>query len=79
MAICVTVNNDNFLQATTTSPADCTSYVLVDANEYQLMLQSYEITPLSIAESFGWGFATYISFWWFGYVIKNARMVIRKI
>lgn len=79
MALCVAVNSNDTLQATTISPADCTSYVLVDANEYQLMLQTVDITPLSIAESFGWGFATYISFWWFGFVIKNAKMVIKKI
>lgn len=42
------------------------------------MLQTYSIEPIEIAEAFTWGFGTYIGFWFLGYTIKNARMVIRK-
>jgi len=38
-----------------------------------------EITSLEIAESFTWGFGTYVFFWFLGFSIKTARMVIRKI
>lgn len=40
--------------------------------------QMQQITALEIAEAFTWGFGTYIAFWFLGYTIKNARMVIRK-
>lgn len=58
---------------------NCTGYIQVEANEYQMLLSNYDIPPMDIASSFVWGFGTYISFWWLGYVIKNARMVIRKL
>ena len=79
MALCVIANADDLLEVTLVSPDSCTDYILVDSNEYHLMLQTYEITPLSIAESFGWGFGTIITFWFLGYAIKNARMVIRNV
>ncbi len=77
MALCIDIDQNNFLTGSLTSVSECTSYVLVDSIEYQLMLQTYEITPLEIAESFSWGFATYISFWFLGYVIRTARNVIK--
>lgn len=63
----------------------CTDSVYLNASEYatlkaqaDLMSGVTEITALDIGEAFTWGFGTYMLFWWFGYVIKNARMVIRK-
>ncbi len=79
MAICVVTDVNNKLEAVLTSAADCSSYILVDANEYQLLLQTYAISPLEIAEAFTWGFGTYITFWWLGYIVKNARRVIKII
>ncbi len=78
MALCVIANIDNSLSTSPVSVESCTGYVLVDSNEYQLMLQTYAITPLEIAESFTWGFSTYIGFWFLGYAIKNSKMVVRK-
>ena len=78
MALCVIANPDSSLVSSPVAPAECLGYVLVDSNEYSLMLQTYAITPLEIAESFTWGFSTYIGFWFLGYAIKNARAVIRK-
>ncbi len=78
MAVCVSVDANDFLKGDLTPVESCTGYVLVDSNEYQLMLQTYSISPLEIAESFTWGFGTYISFWFLGYAVKNARQVIRK-
>lgn len=77
MAVCVVPDVNNILSAVTTAVESCTGYVLVDSNEYQLMLQTYATTPLEIAGSFTWGFGTYIGFWFLGYAIKNARQVIR--
>ncbi len=78
MSLCVSVNASGQLISSSTSAQDCTSYLMVDSNEYQLMLKAYEITPLSIAEAFTWGFGTYVSFWFMGYVIKNARSTIKR-
>lgn len=79
MPLCTQVNADGFLQATATSAQECTSYVLVDANEYALMLMSYDISASSIAAAFTWGFGTYISFWFFPYCVKSARKVINLL
>jgi hypothetical protein len=78
MALCVSTLEDGTLLTSTSSPDQCNGYILIDSNEYQLMVQTYDITPLDIAESFTWGFGTFISFWFLSYVIKNARMVIKK-
>jgi hypothetical protein len=78
MALCITAQDDGTLLTSLSSPTDCESYILVDSNEYSLMLKTYDITPLDIAESFTWGFGTFISFWFLSYVIKNARMVIKN-
>lgn len=77
MALCVIANPDGSLTSSPVTVEDCSGYVLVDSNEYQLMLQTYDITPLHIAQAFTWGFGTYISFWFLSYVIKNARKTIK--
>lgn len=67
-------------------PVDgCTHSVVITGLEYarfQILEKQNgdveQITALSIAESFTWGFGTFIGFWFMGYAIKNARMVIRK-
>ncbi|KGJ86861.1 hypothetical protein [Colwellia psychrerythraea] len=79
MALCVIANPDGSLVSSPVSVNDCSGYVLVDSNEYLLMLQTYAITPLEIAQSFTWGFGTYISFWFMGYAIKNARKTIKQV
>ena len=63
----------------------CTEEVVLTSEEFarfelleEQNSQTIEITSMSIAESFTWGFGTYIGFWFLGYTIKNARMVIRK-
>ena len=63
----------------------CTFDVVLTTQEYarfelleQQNSETVTITSLDIAESFTWGFGTYIGFWFLGFVIKNARMVIRK-
>lgn len=79
MALCVIANPDGSLTGSPVAVNDCSGYVLVDSNEYLLMLETYAITPLEIAESFTWGFSVYIGFWFLGYAIKNARKTIRQI
>lgn len=79
MAVCVTPDVNNYLVADITTVADCTAYVLVDSNEYQLMIQSYDITPFEILQAFTWGFGTYITFWFLTYCVKNGKSLIRMI
>ena len=61
------------------------SIVLTSAEYARLQLleeqnnQTIEITALDIAQSFTWGFGTYIGFWFLGYTIKNARQVVRVV
>jgi len=79
MALCVIAHPDGSLTSSPVSVNDCSGYVLVDSNEYLLMLQTYDITPLEIAGSFTWGFSTYIGFWFLAYAIKNARNTIKLV
>lgn len=37
------------------------------------------IDPLEIAGVFSWGFATVVFFWYLGYQIRVAKMVIHKV
>ncbi|MDX2367542.1 MAG: hypothetical protein QNK36_03930 [Colwellia sp.] len=67
------------LRIDSTSIETCPSgMILLSKDEYDLSFTANVITALDIAESFTWGFGTYIGFWFLGYAIKNARMVIRK-
>jgi len=66
--------------------SDCLESVVMSGVDYAILKHDADkmtgiedITPESIAESFGWGFGTYISFWWLGYVIRNAKMVIKRV
>jgi molybdopterin/thiamine biosynthesis adenylyltransferase len=79
MALCVIVDTTDNLKATNTSNEECQSYILVDSNEYNLMRVDYSITPLEIAEAFTWGFGTYVFFWFLGYCISTARLVIKRV
>jgi hypothetical protein len=79
MPLCVIASPDGSLVSSPVAIQSCSGYVLVDSNEYLLMLQTYAITPLEIAQSFTWGFGTYISFWFLGYVIKTARRTIKLV
>jgi hypothetical protein len=53
--------------------------LVVDSTEYNLMQTGYSIDPIDIAEAFTWGFGTYVFFWFLGYCISSARLVIKKL
>lgn len=63
----------------------CSGVLLLTAQEYGTMkakadmAENADIDPLDIAESFTWGFGTYITFWWLSFCIKTARMTIKKL
>jgi hypothetical protein len=77
---CLYETGNGNLRVDSTSVESCTSgLVLLSKTDYELMAQTNVITAIDIAESFTWGFGTYMSFWFMGYSIKSARMVIRKV
>jgi hypothetical protein len=79
-AYCLLETGNGNLRVDSTSVESCTSgLVLLSKTDYELMAQTNVITAIDIAESFTWGFGTYMSFWFMGYSIKSARMVIRKV
>lgn len=63
----------------------CSGLILQSAQEYAVMktkadmADTAQIDPLDIAESFTWGFGTYLTFWWLSFCIKTARMTIKKL
>lgn len=76
---CLYETGNGNLRIDSTSVESCPSgMILLSKSEYDLMVSSNSITALEIAESFTWGFGTYISFWFLGYSVKTARMTIRK-
>jgi hypothetical protein len=79
MPLCVIVDESNYLKASTTSEQECSSYLVVDSTEYNLMQTGYSIDPIDIAEAFTWGFGTYVFFWFLGYCISTARLVIKRV
>ncbi len=77
---CLKATSNGNLRVNNQTVENCkTGMILLSKNEYDLTVQAQVITALEIAESFTWGFATYIGFWFLGYAIKNARMVVRKV
>jgi hypothetical protein len=79
-AYCLYETGNGNLRIDSTSVESCPSgLVLLSKSEYDLSFTANVITALDIAESFTWGFGTYIGFWFMGYSIKSARMVIRKV
>lgn len=63
----------------------CSGLILQSAQEYAVMktkadmAETVQIDPFDIAESFTWGFGTYLTFWWLSFCIKTARMTIKKL
>lgn len=63
----------------------CLSSVVLSSVEYaelntksQMLEGLNEINPTDIAEAFTWGFGTYVFFWFLGYCISMARLVIKR-
>ena len=78
-AYCLKARSNGNLNQDSVSVEDCSSgLILLSKTDYDLSFKSNVISATDIAESFTWGFGTYIGFWFLGYVIKNARSTIRK-
>lgn len=80
MATCFSVNNlGQFVPDASTPPAECAGYILLDAQDYALMVQSYNITSQELASVFGWGFGVVVFFWSLGLAIGVAKSVIKRV
>lgn len=79
MANCITVNTDGTFSLTTLSPADCTSYVLLDASDFRTMVESYDIASADVLYVFSWGFGAVLFFWSMGYAVGVAKSLINKV
>lgn len=77
---CVTLENNGTLQAVNANPdGSCPSYLLLNASDYALMVQSYTITPEQVLAVFSWGFGVVLFFWSLGYAVGVAKSVINKL
>lgn len=79
MAICVAVDVDGYVRQTTDSIETCTASVLVDAQQYNQLLEPV-LSPSDIAYVFGWGFGAVVVIGYFGgYGVGIAKKLINKI
>jgi hypothetical protein len=80
-AYCLIEDGNGNLSIDSTSVEVCPSgLVLLSKTDYNNMnVDLGEITSADIAISFTWGFGTYLSFWWFSYVIRTAKKTIKLI
>jgi hypothetical protein len=81
-----TSGNYSVFRESTSTNENCSGYVISSVYEYSELktkadfYQGLEnVNSLEIAQSFTWGFGTYMFFWFLGYCIKNARQVIKKV
>ena len=78
MAQCTFFNADGFLVQSTQSVDDCTGHILVSPTEYNLMVQSVEITPTQISSVFGTVFGWVIFLGYLSYKVKIASKIVGK-
>ena len=76
---CVAIDSDGYVRQTTDTLESCTSFVLVDAQQYSKFLEPV-LSPSDIAYVFGWGFGAVVIIGYFGgYGVGIAKKLINKI
>lgn len=78
MAQCTFFNADGFLVQSTQSVNDCTGHILVSPTEYNLMVQSVEISPSEVSAVFGITFGWVVLLGALSYKIKVAKRTVSK-
>ena len=79
MSICVAVDADGYVRQTTDSIQTCTASFLIDAQQYNKLLEPV-LSPSDIAYVFGWGFGAVVVIGYFGgYAVGIAKKLINKI
>ena len=74
---CISIQGGTIQPLPTCSPGDLVILTVQEATGQDLAILG--VTPEAIASVFGWGFATIILMWSFGFAIGSAINVIRKI
>lgn len=78
MAQCTFFNAEGFLVQSTQSVNDCTGHILVSPTEYNLMVQSVEISPSEVSAVFGITFGWVVLLGALSYKIKVAKRTVIK-
>ena len=78
MSQCVVFNTDGTLIQSTQSVTDCTGYILISPTEYDLMIQTVEITPAEILAVFGIVFGWVVFLGYLSYQVKIGKRTIGK-
>ncbi|QSV15463.1 single-stranded DNA-binding protein [Photobacterium ganghwense] len=78
--VCVTVNEQGFLYATSQPISECASYVMVSRSTYDSFIADMSVTGEQLTEAFTYGFAAVIVFGYFAaYPVGIAKKLIRKV
>ena len=76
--LCVELDSNNQLVANTDTVEQCENFLLMEKQDYEILVQPMNIDPQDITFVFGWGFTAVLTFWFFGYVIGVIKSVIRQ-
>ena len=80
MPACAQPNHQGFLHVANMDIESCTGYVMVTLEEYNLLMDYTQVTPIEAAEYFGMGFSLVFVF---GYLmtlgVKVAKNVIELL
>ena len=78
MAICTEFVN-GYLAQVSTPIGECTSYVLVTADEYASFFEVFSLDSGQIATAIGFGFGVVVSTYFLAYPIGLAKKILNKL
>jgi hypothetical protein len=76
--LCVELALNNNLVANSNTIENCTTFLLMEKSDYNILVQPLTISPEQIGYVFAWGFTAVLTFWFFGYAVGVAKSVIRQ-
>ncbi|PCJ23735.1 MAG: hypothetical protein COA94_08065 [Rickettsiales bacterium] len=76
--LCVELDVNNTLVANSQTVENCTTFLLMEKQDYNILVQPLTISPEQIGFVFAWGFSAVLTFWFFGYVVGVIKSVIRQ-
>lgn len=78
MPQCVSVTPEGYLVQSTDSPEQCTGYMVITQDEYQLWYQTVQIDPAEILSVFGICFGWVVLMGYLSYTVKVAKQSIKQ-